>query len=155
MGRIINIAIFLFSASIFLSYASFVRADILWPHVDQEIIVRYKSGLSPNELMEKVLERRKKGEVFVVGPIQVWMENMKLAWLKKEIPEVHLSTIESIENSIDVSDTEVLFQEEGVPNIYLIKYASHENIERVVKMFQLLPEVEFAEPNYIYEEMGI
>lgn len=155
MGRFIKLVLFLFIASIFLVQAASVRAQAQWAHVEHEIIVRYKAGLSPDELLEKVAARKKKGELFIIGPIQVWMENVKMALAKKEVPEVHLSTIESIEGSILVSKKEALFQEEGVPNIYLIKYSSPENIERVVKMFQSIPEVEFAEPNYIYEESGI
>ena len=123
--------------------------------VEQEVIVRYKSGLSPEELVEKVNARKKKGEPFIIGPIRIWIENMKLALSKNEIPEVHLSTIESIEDSISASQQEILLKDEGVSNIYLVKYSSAENIERVVKMFQSIPEVEFAEPNYIYEELGI
>jgi hypothetical protein len=155
MGRVSNIVYFLLSVFIFFASVSSIHAQTTWPHVEQEIIVRYKSGLSPEELSAKIAERKKKGEAFIIGPIRVWMENMKLAFSKKEIPEVHLSIIESVEDSIAVSDIEVLFQEEGVPNIYLVKYSSTENIERVVKMFQSIPEVEFAEPNYIYEELGI
>lgn len=149
------IACFVLPLVIFLIPSSLVRAEPQWPHVEQEIIVRYKAGFSPEELIQKVAARKKKGEVFVIGPIRVWMENMKLALSKNAIPEVHLSTIKSIENTIAVSGREVLFQEEGISNIYLVKYKSPENIERVVKMFQSIPEVEFAEPNYIYDELGI
>ena len=155
MGWITHILFLLLTVLFFVTNSTPVQAQSLWPHVEQEVIVRYKSGLSPEELLEKVNARKKKGEPFIIGPIRIWMENMKLALSKNEIPEVHLSTIELIEDSIAASQQEVLLQDEGISNIYLVKYSSSENIERVVKMFQSIPEVEFAEPNYIYEELGI
>ncbi len=124
--------------------------------VPNQIIVKYKKDLSPQTLQLKADERKVQQSGFF-GSIRIFFDNLKYKAKKQEVPEKHLTRIQEADKEVGAENKERLFDagDENQRNTFLIKTDGKKTIEEVIRVYEALPEVEYAEPNYVYTTFGV
>lgn len=123
-----------------------------------QLIVKYKEGHSPEELKIKISQRTSRRQTFLLGPIRLFFEDLRLRLSGQETPEKKLTRLESAAQEVGVISTEKLFKDgqgQTLANFYLLKTDGRMEVPKAVELYKKLPEVESAEPNYMMKMMGI
>ncbi len=121
-------------------------------YVEGEMIVKYKADLTPQQLTLAIAERKEKKESFL-GGVRLFFDNLKYSLKNKETPETHFSRIQSVDENIGVIEkARISINEADNPdrNIFLVKTDKSKSVDEMIKTYEKLSEVEYAEPNYIF-----
>ena len=146
---ILSTAGFLFNQSVSLAYEpnSFVP---------NEMIVKYKSGQSPDDLVRMVAKRREDGHPFIIGAVVLFLKDLTGKIHGLETPEDRLIRINQTDDSIGVVAKEKLLDsDEDREPIYVFRLDGSRSVDTAVELYRNLPEVEYAESNFIYSSAGI
>lgn len=123
-----------------------------------QLIVKFNEGVSPDQLQQKIQQKEAVKQT-LWGKITVFFEELKLKLKGEEKPEETLEQIKQIEEKAGVVDRDKIFKngDSFLINFYLYKTDGSASVTEAVELFQTLPEVESAEPNYIQriQKMGI
>lgn len=121
--------------------------------VPNEMIIKYKDGQSPDELKilvtKRAIERRT-----VLGFIKLFFVDLKQSTSKQKTPETKLKRLGETDKKAGVVSRERVFKETDDPtlkNTYLLKLKQGSDVLKVVKLYETLPEIEYAEPNYVVQ----
>lgn len=114
-----------------------------------QIIVKYKKDLSPQALQLKVNERKTQQSRYF-GSIRLFFDNLKYRLNKQALPEEHLTRIQQADTQVGVQNKTRIFDaaDENQRNLFIIQTDGSKSIENMIKIYEALPEVEYAEPNY-------
>ena len=114
-----------------------------------QILVKYKKDLSPQALQLKVAERTSTQTRFL-GSIRLFFDNLKYRFNRQELPETHIVRLQQADSQAGAESKTRIFdaQDENQRNLFLIKINDSKSIEEAVRIYEALPEVEYAEPNY-------
>lgn len=117
--------------------------------VENQIIVKYKKDLSPQMLQIKVEERKVQKSRFL-GSIRLFIDNLKYRLNKQTLPEESYANIQRADEQAGVENKSRIFDadDQGQRNLFLVTTNGNKSLEETVKIFEALPEVEYAEPNY-------
>jgi hypothetical protein len=138
----------------FFLFSSSAHASPNWPAQDGELIVRFKKEQTPIMLKQQVDERIVAGKPFS-KKIKVWFEDVRNVITRVDSPEEHLDAIEKIDRQIGVAAREIILTDENIDDIFIISYTNNISPIAASALYNSLSEVEFAEPNYLYDEFGI
>jgi len=141
--------ILLLGISLFLAASrSATAADF----VLDEIVVKYKDNLAPQELALQVASRQTLKKSFL-GRIQLFWGDLKLTFARQEKPEIRLSRLQSVDQEVGALDKQKLLEtsEAAGKNVYVIKTDGSKSVEQMVNLYEALPEVEYAEPSKILQ----
>lgn len=111
--------------------------------VKNEILVKYKTAQSPVEL-KKIIEERSNKRKTVVGFFSLFWADFKNKLKKQDTPETKLFRIQNAAKKAEVLEEKEL-SSSGLYRFILKK----NNAEDAARIFTSLPEVEYAELNYI------
>ncbi len=132
---------------LFVNRSSFAEKNTT-DSVLNQIVVTYKVNQNPLELQTLVSKRiAKKSSLF--GSLQLAFENIAYRIKNEKTPEEKLQQIFDIERQIGVIKKD--YNDSG--NIYIITINGTVSVTDAVKLYSKLPEVKFAEPNYIYKTL--
>lgn len=118
--------------------------------VPNEVIVKYKTGQSPQELQAIVAKRAMERKT-VLGFIKLFFADLKQSTSKQETPETKLQRLGKTDKKAEVVSKESVFKGVADPtlkNTYLLELKQGSDVLKVVKLYETLPEIEYAEPNY-------
>ncbi|OGK16759.1 hypothetical protein A3H80_01455 [Candidatus Roizmanbacteria bacterium RIFCSPLOWO2_02_FULL_37_19] len=121
-------------------------------YVKNEVIVKYKDNLTPDELELQVSERQNMKRSFV-GRIQLFFGDLKLKFSKQDNPEIQLSRLQKTDIELGVIEKERLLQgsAQAGPNVYIIRTDGSKTVQQMIKAYSSLPEVEYAEVHNILQ----
>lgn len=141
-------------ASNFKALAVFNKQPKMEPYAANQIIVRYKMGQSPEEL-KAIVGQRQKQSASILGMLIIFFDNLKSKLAGKELPENKLARLESADQQAGIIESRLIFESDdpSLQNFYLLEGNGALSVTEMVKLYQNLPEVEFAEPNYTYSIM--
>lgn len=136
-------------------FAPMVKAEE--PEVaSDEIIVKYKDNQSPEDIQEFVSTRSEKQRTFI-GSVQNTIENVSLRARGEKLPEEKLNEINAAQRRADVVNSQDMFTSPAIQastnsdlkDIEVVRTNGTKSINEVERIFEALPEVEYAQPNYI------
>lgn len=116
-----------------------------------QVIVKYKKDLTPQALQLKVDERKaEKSKIF--GSVRLLFDNLKYKMNNKALPEAQLTRIQKADAEVGAKNKTRLLDagDENQRNIFVVELSEGKTIEEAVKVYEALPEVEYAEPNYTF-----
>ncbi len=116
-----------------------------------QVIVKYKKDLTPQALQLKVDERKaEKSKIF--GSVRLLFDNLKYKMNNKALPEAQLTRIQKADADVGAKNKTRLLDagDENQRNIFVVELSEGKTIEEAVKVYEALPEVEYAEPNYTF-----
>ncbi len=116
-----------------------------------QVIVKYKKDLTPQALQLKVDERKTtKSKMF--GSVRLLFENLKYKMSSKPLPEEQLTRIQKADIDVGAKNKTRLLDagNENQRNIFVIELSGGKTIEDAIRVYEALPEVEYAEPNYTF-----
>jgi len=116
-----------------------------------QILVKYKSDLSPQSLQLKVEERKTiKSSTF--GSIRLLFDNLKYKMGNKTLPEEQLTRIQQADAQVGAKNKTRVFdaKDENQRNLFVIEISTDKTPEEAIRVYEKLPEVEYAEPNYTF-----
>ena len=108
-----------------------------------ELVVNYKPGRSPTELTAKIFEREKAGESFF-GRLRNFTQDFQDKISSQGTAEENLKNLESLEQRWGIGEKKKVFT-----NYYLLN-ADKLDVPSAAGEFSRNPNVQFAEPNYLY-----
>lgn len=121
-----------------------------------QLIIKYKPGLSKDDLRAQV-ETRTKEKGSLLGIIKIFLQDLNLKFKRQETPEEKLARIEEVQKQAGVVSEEKLFKSGDLSraNFYLLTTDGTLSVPEAVDIFNNLPEVESAEPDYIQRIQGV
>ncbi len=124
-------------------------------YMPNQVIVKYRSGASPMELLQTVTQRQDERKS-LLGMIKLFIADIQLQFQKQDTPEVKLLRLQQAEQAVGVTVHEDLFksQDPTLKNFYILKLSGIMEVPQAVSLLKSLPEVETAEPNYIATIQG-
>lgn len=125
-------------------------------YVPGQVIVKYRNGQSHDELMQEVEKRKDESDDGLLSTVQFFIGNLKMRLNGQETPELKFYRLVEADLEAGVSYKKELFEDDSsLENFYQIKLNNASDVEKAVRIFRSLPEVEFAEPNYLTADLGI
>lgn len=125
-------------------------------YVPGQLIIKYKDGQSHDDLIKAVEKRRKEFHDGLLAAVKLFAADLKLKLDGKETPELKFYRLAEADLEAGVSYKKELFEEDSsLENFYQIKLNSTSDVEKAVRIFRSLPEVEFVEPNFLTFNAGI
>ncbi len=138
----------LFVASFLIVPATYAQEARFAPG---EIIVKYKESQSPEDIQQEV-NRRQESQTRFFG-VGKTFEDLSLRARGEKLPEEKLEAIKAVEKKAKVVSKKDVFEAEkdtdDLENIEVIK-TKNTSVKELEKLYESLPEVEYAEPNYIF-----
>lgn len=116
-----------------------------------QVIVKYKKDLTPQALQLKVDERKaEKSKMF--GSIRLLFDNLKYKMSSKALPEEQLTRIQKADTDVGAKNKTRLLDagDENQRNIFVVELSEGKTIEDAIRVYEAIPEVEYAEPNYTF-----
>ncbi len=116
-----------------------------------QVIVKYKKDLSPQALQLKVDERKiQRSGTF--GSIRLFFDNLKYKLNKQALPEDQLLRIQQADEKAGAKNKSRIFEgnDENQRNLFVVEIEPSKTIEDAIRIYEALPEVEYAEPNYTF-----
>lgn len=144
-----RIFIFFLLAFLFFGISTQAFADIQTSssEIRNQIIVKFKKGLSPDEL-KAVITKKQKEKQTIVGFFKVFFADLQLQIQNKEIPEVRLQNITTVQKKAGVSKQEKLYKGTAEEEItYVITLKDGSEAKTAITLYKTLTEVVHAEPN--------
>lgn len=149
-----------FALSLFLNIHSTANAAV--PKTDttnnfatqptpNQVIVKYKKDLSPQALQLKVDDRKiQRSGAF--GSIRLFFDNLKYRLNKQALPEDQLLRIQQADEKAGAKNKSRIFEgnDENQRNLFVVEIDQGKTIEDAIRIYEALPEVEYAEPNYTF-----
>lgn len=122
------------------------------PYVQNEIIVKYKADYAPQVLRARIQDRDKK-RTSIFGSLGLFIDNLKYQFTSEEKPESRLARIEEADEDIGATNKSRVFDADDVEqrSVYVIELDGTMEVEEAIKRYDQLPEVEYVEPNYIFQ----
>ncbi|OGK55916.1 hypothetical protein A3J15_02650 [Candidatus Roizmanbacteria bacterium RIFCSPLOWO2_02_FULL_38_10] len=115
-----------------------------------EFIVKYKPGQSAQRLKLFVSERQKKARNFV-NRMLIFLGDVKTKLINQKTPEEKWLRFESVYKTLGITgETSLNVETTSQGDQYVVKTDARLDILKVIAEYKKLPEVEYAEPNYIY-----
>lgn len=122
-------------------------------YVPNQIIVAFKPQQSFDVLQLMVNERLNTRKTFF-GKIKLFFADLGLKINKKDSPEEKLARLNLTNDRIGVIKKEILTTTSGGrKDSYVLTTNGTVSVEKMVQIYSKLPEVEYAEPNYIYSTL--
>lgn len=117
-----------------------------------QIVVKYKKDLSPQTLQLQATER-KAAKAKMFGSVRLLLSNLKYRINKQELPEEHLLRIQQADDAAGAKNKTRIFDadDENQRNLFVIELDDSKSIEQAIAIYEKIPEVEYAEPNYTYQ----
>lgn len=139
----------LFTGSVVAQTVDNVPEELSAPN---EIIVQFRPEYAPHVLEPRVTERSLLQQSFA-GKVQLFLENMTLSLQDKLQPEENLQHITLAEIEAGVVEKTQMFDVAGESqeNTYLLILDGTMPVADAQETFESLREVEYAQPNYLYE----
>ena len=121
-------------------------------YADNEIIVHFAPTYAPHNLEPHVQQRDLLGNSFP-GKIQLFFTNLALTLQEKPLPEDTLARMHIIEEQAGTIEKTPMFDIKGQSqeNTYRIMLNGTVDVPEAVELFESLQEVQYAQPNYLYE----
>ncbi|KXK11189.1 MAG: hypothetical protein UZ22_OP11002000393 [Microgenomates bacterium OLB23] len=116
-----------------------------------QIVVKYKKDLSPQTLQLQA-DQRKTTKAKLFGNIRLLLDNLKYKANKQELPEEHLLRIQQADTTAGAKNKTRIFDadDQNQRNLFVIELDGKKTIEQAIAIYEKLPEVEYAEPNYTF-----
>ena len=120
------------------------------PALPQQIIIKYKSGQSEDELMKLIGERYKRNNTGFFPAIKSVFSDLALKINGEETPELKLYRLLEAEKQAGVEFKKELFSEDAnLKNYYQMKLKTAVGAGKALAILRNLPEVEFAESDWL------
>jgi hypothetical protein len=162
--RVILFGFFLLSCLVFSSstlaiYTPGTIDNNQTQYIPGEIIVKYKSNRSPQELTTMIFEKQKRSKT-IWGKIRNLSQDLGDRLGGQGTPEENLKNLQNLDKKWGITEKSKVFEEEGknilgattpdpFANYYLLK-AQDLDVTLAAGEFSQNPSVQFAEPNYIF-----
>lgn len=129
-----------------------------------EVIVKFKPGQTPKEIEENVARRENIRKTSVVGTLQLSVEDAITSARGENPPEDKLKDITNARKEAEIINQKPLSvkpagnqlrisqaAKSALDTTYVMQTRSTQSVDSLKRTYEALPEVEYAEPNYLHQ----
>ena len=121
---------------------------------DRELIVFFKEGQSPQDLYRKIEQRKKEVSDSSWNQTKFAWQDFTLRLAKKDPPEKQMVRLLQADDLAGVISKIQMFPHDvQSKDAYLVLLNGSHTVEYATTLFNTLPEVEYAEPNMLFEDL--
>lgn len=120
-------------------------------YTEQELIVHFKENSAPH-ILEPHAAKRDELRQTMTGRIHLFITDTVLTFQDKVPPEESLAHIAAVDDQVGALNRAPMFDtdESSQQDTYLVTLDGTVSIETAIQAYESLEEVEYAQPNYLY-----